>query len=237
MLAAAGLILQHEDEGPAARFADWLVARGLPFEVHRAGEGPLPDPREFSFVATLGSERSAAETDGWVPEEIAMLRQAIAAEVPVLGMCFGGQALSVALGGGVEVMDVPEVGWVELEILDAAIPQGRWLQYHHDRIELPPGARELARSPAGPAAFECGRHLGLQFHPEADGEIADVWARADPRLHEAGVTVQELAEQSAEFSAPALDQAYRLFDRWHETVLDGRLRSQGQVRGARSARR
>jgi GMP synthase-like glutamine amidotransferase len=226
MLTKTGLILQHEDEGPAARFGDWLVARGLPFEVHRAGARPLPDPRGFSFVATLGSARSAADTDGWVPEEIAMLRQAIAAEVPVLGMCFGGQALSVALGGAVEVMDVPEVGWVELEILDPAIPGGRWLQYHHDRIKLPPGARELARSPAGPAAFESGQHLGLQFHPEADGTIVDVWARADPRLHDAGVTVQELAEQSAEFSAPARDQAYRLFDRWHETVLNARRSSQ-----------
>jgi GMP synthase-like glutamine amidotransferase len=226
MQTQAGLILQHEDEGPAARFGDWLVARGLPFEVHRAGQRPLPDPRGFSFVATLGSERSAADTDGWVPEEIAMLRQAIAAEVPVLGMCFGGQALSVALGGGVEVMDVPEVGWFELEIRDAAIPRGRWLQYHHDRIELPPGARELARSPAGPAAFQSGQHLGLQFHPEADGDIVDVWARADPRLHDAGVTVQELAEQSAQFSAPARDQAYRLFDRWHETIMDARRSSQ-----------
>jgi GMP synthase-like glutamine amidotransferase len=222
MLTKAGLILQHEDAGPAARFGDWLVARGLPFEVHRGGERPLPDPRGFSFVASLGSERSAADTDGWVPQEIAMLRQAIAAEVPVLGMCFGGQALAVALGGGVEVMDVPEVGWLELEILDPRIPGGRWLQYHHDRIELPPGARELARSPAGPAAFESGQHLGLQFHPEADGEIVDVWARADPRLGDAGVTVQQLAQQSAEFSAPARDQAYRLFDRWHETVLDAR---------------
>lgn len=222
MLPKTGLILQHEDEGPAARFGDWLVARGLPFEVHRAGERPLPDPRGFSFVATLGSVRSAADTDGWVPEEIAMLRQAIAAEVPVLGMCFGGQALSVALGGAVEVMDVPEVGWVELEILDPAIPGGRWLQYHHDRITLPPGARELARSPAGPAAFTSGQHLGLQFHPEADGAIVDVWARADPRLHDAGVTVHELAEQNAKFSAPARDQAYRLFDRWYETVLDAR---------------
>lgn len=219
MFSKPGLILQHGDDGPPARFGDWLVARRLAFEVHETDNGPLPDPRGFSFVASLGSERSASETHGWVPAEIAMLREAVAADVPVFGMCFGGQALSVALGGGVEVMEVPEIGWMEVEVRDPAIPTGPWLQYHRDRIELPPGARELARSPAGPAAFRSGRHLGLQFHPEADGEIVDLWARTDSQLHHAGVTVEELAEQSAEHSAPALELAYRLFDHWLETVL------------------
>jgi GMP synthase-like glutamine amidotransferase len=217
MLSKAGLILQHGSDGPPARFGDWLGARGLAYEVHHAGE-PLPDPRGFSFIASLGSERSAADTDGWVPAEIAFLREALAAEVPVLGMCFGGQALSVALGGGVQVMEAPEIGWIELEILDAVIPAGRWLQYHRDRIELPSGAVELARSPVGPAAFRHGHNLGLQFHPEADAEILDLWARTDSKLHHAGVTVDELAEQSSLFSEAALELAYRLFDRWFETT-------------------
>lgn len=218
MLSKPGLILQHDVDGPPARFEAWLRARGLPFEVHPVWERPPPDPRDYAFVASLGSERSAADADGWVPMEIAMLRDAIAAEVPVLGMCFGGQALSVALGGGIEVMDVPEIGWISLQIVDPAIPAGPWLQYHHDRIELPPGARELAHSPAGLAAFRHGRHLGLQFHPEADAELLDLWARMDPRLSEGGVTVQELAEQSAEFADGALEQANRLFDSWLETL-------------------
>ncbi len=220
MLSKPGLVLQHDNDGPPARFGDWLRARGVLFEVHPVWERPPPDPRNFSFVASLGSASSAAEADGWVPTEIAVLREAIAADVPVLGMCFGGQALSVALGGGVEVMDRPEIGWIALESIDPAIPDGPFLQYHHDRIELPSGAHELARSPAGPAAFRQGRHLGLQFHPEADAELLDVWAGMDPRLHESGVTVQELAEQSAEFSAPALDQAHRLFDRWLKSVVE-----------------
>src|SRR5438477_12203704 len=115
MLSKPGLILMHGKDGPPARFGEWLQARELPFEVHPIWEQPPPDPRDFSFVATLGSESSAADTNGWVPTEIAMLREAVAAEVPVFGMCFGGQALSVALGGGVEVMDMAEIGWVRLQ--------------------------------------------------------------------------------------------------------------------------
>jgi GMP synthase-like glutamine amidotransferase len=221
MLSKPGVILEHGPDGPPRRLGDWLRARELPFEVHPIWEQPPPDPTRFSFVATLGSERSAADTDGWVPGEIAMLRAAIAADVPVLGLCFGGQALSVALGGRVEQLERPEVGWIALEILDPLIPSGRWLQYHYDRIVPPAGARELARSPVGTAAFTQGRHLGLQFHAEADAELVHQWASSDPKLHTSQTTVEELDQQGAEASGPALEQAYALFDRWFEALVLG----------------
>jgi GMP synthase-like glutamine amidotransferase len=221
MLSTPGVILQHGPDGPPRRLGNLLRERGVPFEVHPMWDQPPPDPGKFSFVATLGSVHSASDTDEWVPSEIAMLRAAIDADVPVLGLCFGGQAVSVALGGGVEKLVTPEVGWIELDVLDPFIPRGRWLQYHYDRIVLPPGVRELARSPVGPAAFCKGRSLGLQFHAEADADLVHQWASNDPKLHTAGVTVQEVDEQGAEASEPALEQAYELFDRWLATfVLD-----------------
>jgi GMP synthase-like glutamine amidotransferase len=227
MLSKPGLILQHGDDGPPARFGEWLRARGLPFVVHEAWREPPPDPRDFSFVASLGSEHSAGETDGWVADEIGSLREAVEADVPVLGLCFGGQALSVALGGGIEVLRTPEIGWVFVESFDPAVPGGYWLQYHFDLMHLPPGAQELARSPAGLAAFRRGRHLGLQFHPEAGADLVDLWARTDPKLPSTGITVEELAAQSEAHAEAARDQAFALFDRWlemsltePETVLD-----------------
>jgi GMP synthase-like glutamine amidotransferase len=224
MLSKPGLILQHGADGPPARFGDWLRERDLPFVVHPADEQPPPDPRDFSFVASLGSEHSAGETEGWVVEEIAALRGAIDADVPVLGLCFGGQALSVALGGGIEVLPTPEIGWIPIGSFDPAIPGGPWLQYHFDLMRLPPGAQELARSPAGLAAFRHGRHLGLQFHPEVDPGLVDVWARTDPKLPATGITVEELAAQSAAYAGPAREQAFRLFDGWLEaSLLDERL--------------
>ncbi|HWE07884.1 MAG TPA: type 1 glutamine amidotransferase [Solirubrobacteraceae bacterium] len=224
MLSKPGLILQHGDDGPPARFGAWLRDRGLPFVVHPAAEQPPPDPRDFSFVASLGSERSAGETEGWVATEIASLREAVQADVPVLGLCFGGQALSVALGGGIEALARPEIGWIRVESLDPAIPAGPWLQYHYDLMQLPPGAQDLAHSPAGLAAFRHGRHLGLQFHPEVDAELVDLWARTDPKLASTGVTVDALASQSEAYAGAAREQAFRLFDRWLEaSLLDQRL--------------
>lgn len=221
MLSKAGLILMHGDDGPPTRFGDWLRDRGLPFLVHRAWQDPLPDPREYAFVASLGSEHSVTERDGWVPDEVALLAEAVDADVPVLGLCFGGQALSAALGGGVDVLDAPEIGWIPVESGDPLVPAGHWLQYHFDLMRLPPGASELARSPAGLAAFRHGRHLGVQFHPEADGPLLDLWARADPKLASLGITPEDLAAQSAAYADPALEQAYRLFDAWAAVALDG----------------
>jgi GMP synthase-like glutamine amidotransferase len=214
-----GLILQHGLDGPPARFAEWLSDRGISFVVHQADERPAPDPADYAFVASLGSECSAATTDGWVPDEIETLRHAVAADVPVLGLCFGGQALSLALGGGTEVLGTPEIGWLAVRSEDDEIPTGPWLQYHYELMQVPPGARELARSPAGVAAFRHGRHLALQFHPEADGAMLAGWARSDPKLKATQITPEQLDAQSALHSEAARSRAFVLFDRWAQASL------------------
>jgi len=43
---------------------------------------------------------------------------------------------------------------------------GPWLVWHHDGMFPPPGS-EIARSAAGNQAYVVGRHVGVQFHPEA----------------------------------------------------------------------
>ncbi len=219
MLSKPGLILQHSPAGPPGRLGEWLRDRDLTFRMHRIWERPPPDPRDHAFVVSLGSERSAADPVAWVPQEIAALRVAIDADVPVLGLCFGGQALSLALGGGIEVLPAPEIGWIPVLSDDDGIPAGPWLQYHFDQMQVPAGAEELARSPAGPAAFRHGRHLALQFHPEVDAALVAEWARSDPKLPGTGITPERLAAQTAVHAEAARAHAYRLFDRWRETSL------------------
>ena len=222
MTSKPGLILQHGPDGPPARLAEWLRERGLAFVAHPVWEEPIPDPDEFSFVVSLGSIHSAAAHEPpWIPREIEVLRAAIENDTPVLGLCFGGQALSVALGGGTDPLDRPEVGWIAVETVDESVPSGPWLLYHSEQLRIPPGARELARSPAGPAVFTIGPHMGTQFHPEADAALVDLWARKDRELQRIGLTADDLARQSAAHSQPAREQAFRLFDTWLEGAADG----------------
>jgi GMP synthase-like glutamine amidotransferase len=100
--------------------------------------------------------------------------------VPVLGLCFGGQALAAALGGEVETAPAPELGWTEIETDEPElVPPGPWLEWHYERFSVPPGATEIARTDAASQAFRHGRHLGVQFHPESTVEIVERWAESD----------------------------------------------------------
>ncbi|HET7012023.1 MAG TPA: glutamine-hydrolyzing GMP synthase [Anaerolineales bacterium] len=95
-------------------------------------------------------------------------------EAPILGICYGMQALTHALGGRVAASTAREYGPAEVEVLstDVLLPAGRhqvWMS-HGDRIEaMPPGFEALARSGNSPIAAMVDRkrkRYGLQFHPE-----------------------------------------------------------------------
>ena len=92
--------------------------------------------------------------------------------VPVLGICYGLQAVAHALGGTVEGGEGREYGRAELlaDALPGAPARSTAWMSHGDKVtRLPPGFRVLARSESCPfAAVEglSGRFLGLQFHPE-----------------------------------------------------------------------
>ena len=207
-----GLILSHGDLGPAALLAEWLDERGRPYAVHDISSGAVPALGDAPFVASLGSEESANDASlAWVAGELELLREAVAAEVPVLGLCFGGQALSLALGGQVSRAASPQVGWFELS---GEVAPGPWFHWHYEQLEVPPGAHELARSPVGPAAFRKGPHVGVQFHPEVTPEVVAGWARSTEELAKLGIDPAALVEETRERAAQARPHAFELFDTW-----------------------
>ena len=214
-----GLILQHEETAPADLFGEWADERGIAYEVLRIREEGLPsDPSKLGWICALGSDATPDEPDppAWVDEELACLRGALAADVPILGLCFGGQALAAAAGARVRAADPPEVGWFGIETTDRErVPAGPWLHFHYAQLELPLGATELARSPAGVAAFGLGRSLGLQFHPEVRPEIATGWAIAErERIEALGIRVEDVAAGGERHGAAARAAAKCLFDAW-----------------------
>jgi GMP synthase-like glutamine amidotransferase len=213
-----GIIIQHDPTGGAGLLAEWLDREGVPYEVVRLWEGQqLPETNGWSFITSLGSVSSVRDTEpAWVPAEIEFLRRAIATDVPVLGLCFGGQALSAALGGGVDHMDRPEIGWFPADSEVDWLPSGPWVQYHKEVLRIPASARRLAAVSARPAAFSVGPHLGLQFHAEATPAMVDQWAALDPDLKAAGITRDQLASQGARCEAPAREAAFELFEGWWE---------------------
>jgi len=211
------LVLEHERDAPAGLLGDWARERGHNLRVLDVPSiRSWPDAGAADAIVSLGSERSVhASAEPWIEDELALLRDAHARNQPVLGICFGAQALAAALGGEVARADRL---WVEWSTLDSAeqslIPRGPWLRWHEDVFSVPPGARTLASADGVPQAFATGSSVGVQFHPEADEAIMRGWVAASRQRLRARAReldgVQRLLEREPH---AARERALDLFDR------------------------
>jgi GMP synthase (glutamine-hydrolysing) len=99
--------------------------------------------------------------------------------LPVLGICYGQQAMCAQLGGEVSLGDHQEFGHATVEVSDdCTLFHGAWeaggreqvWMSHGDHVtKLPPGFRAVASSPGAPFAAiadDSRRYYGVQFHPE-----------------------------------------------------------------------
>lgn len=251
---ATVLAIQNDATDPPLMVGAWLEARGIEVRVIRADLGeavPETVPRQVHGLLPLGGWMSATQDDvaPWLPAERALIRDAVAREVPVLGLCLGGQLLAEALGGRVDAAEEVEVGVISLRRTsqamsdpvfsrvparsDGTVPAGAW---HQDRIHaLPEGAVLLANSAACEVqAFRVGECAwGLQFHPEIDPPTMRSWGidgaegMPDSTLGRSG---RDLDEVTAEITAamPDLVQTWRpMTDAWADLVLARRERSVG----------
>ena len=213
------LVIEHELDAPAGLLGPWAEARGLTLSVIHLGGGDrlparLPD---CTGVVVLGSEQTAFDDAvPWLAGELALVGQALADGVPLLGICFGGQVLARALGARVYRLPEAEIGWVRLASQHPGLAAGPWLEWHQDGFDLPPGARELATGGASVQAYAIGPHLGLQFHPEATEPITQAWLRAtQPPLSPArSAALRQGWQDSGDRTAA---EAAALFSAW----LDG----------------
>jgi GMP synthase (glutamine-hydrolysing) len=148
----------------------------------------LPDVGDIDGVISLGGPMSANDLaeHAWLGEEIKLLRRVFDANLPIAGICLGGQLLACALGGRVERNGRLELGWFPISltesgkedpVLKAAGLFPLVYQWHEDTFHLPPGAELLASSEACPRqAYRMNEQTyGFQFHPETDHQLLGEW--------------------------------------------------------------
>lgn len=195
-------VLHHLAERSCGHAGAGLAEAGIELDERDLRTGAaLPALDEVDGLLSLGGEQSVL--GGELDAEAALLRQAVAREVPVLGVCLGAQLLAHALGGEVRRNERRMVDWPQIEALPAAagdplfgsLPAGAVaLHWNEDGFEPPPGAVELVRRVgSGVAAFRFGPCAwGVQFHPEVNQAILDGWYRDWPdACGQAGVRVED----------------------------------------------
>jgi len=220
----------HRNEGPGYLGA-YLDARGVPqtlVGIDQSEKVP-DDPRAFSGLVFMGGPMSVNDDLPWIAPALALIRAAVAKEVPVLGHCLGGQLIAKALGGTVSRNAVKEIGWGRISVDPADVAE-RWFggvrefdgfHWHGETFTIPAGATRIASSAhCANQGFALGPHLALQCHVEMTAELIRSWAAGGEReIHEsrASPAVQTAAEMTAGLDGrlPGLHAvADRLYDRW-----------------------
>jgi GMP synthase-like glutamine amidotransferase len=186
-------IFRHfHSEGPGY-FATFLERHGIPWQLVKidAGDAVPPNVNAYSGLAFMGGPMSVNDDLPWIPPVLQLIRDAVAADVPVLGHCLGGQLMSKALGGTVSRNPVKEIGWGEVtpETSDVA---RRWFghaggafmsfHWHGETFTIPPGAQKLLSSAyCANQAFALGPSLGMQCHIEMTPEMIASWCESGAR--------------------------------------------------------
>jgi GMP synthase (glutamine-hydrolysing) len=224
------LVVQNGPDGGPGRFGEWLTEAGLFLDVvhgYDTSRPPVPERLSHQAVVVLGGGYlpDADDRAPWLAPTRALAAQALKDEVPVFGICLGGQLLAQVAGGTVRgEHGAPEIGSTALALrpeaaadrLFGGLPeQVTAIENHVDAITaLPPGAAWLMQSEQCPyQAFRVQeRAWGVQFHPEAEAARIRGW---DPgRLRRLGFDpseVQSRADRDEGAAVPVWREVARRF--------------------------
>jgi GMP synthase-like glutamine amidotransferase len=226
-------IFRHSPtEGPGY-FATYLDSQDVPWRLLALDEGEaVPStPEGFSGLVFMGGPMSVNDDLPWIAPVLELIRNATAADVPVLGHCLGGQLMAKALGGTVRLNPVKEIGWGEIEVADN-IQAREWFgpdvkrfesfHWHGETFTIPPGAvRIMGNRVCENQGFVIGNNLGMQCHVEMTQDLIRTWcvSGADEIASANSPAVQTPAQiqhdmQRKVSSLRAI--ATRLYDRWSE---------------------
>ncbi|OGS80566.1 MAG: glutamine amidotransferase [Gallionellales bacterium GWA2_59_43] len=217
-------------EGPGY-LAEFLDARRIPWQLIAidAGDSVPQSVEACSGLVFMGGPMSVNDDLPWITQVEALIRDAVARDIPVLGHCLGGQLMSKALGGKVSRNPVKEIGWGEVAVADNDVARA-WFgetkhfnafHWHGETFTLPQGATHLLSSAhCSNQAWATGKHLALQCHVEMTADMIVSWCDvgADEVLSaSASPAVQPVAEmrRRAADELPQLHEAAgRLYARW-----------------------
>jgi GMP synthase-like glutamine amidotransferase len=185
------LSIVHEptSTGGGGLFEEVVTQRGDALERWVTVDGgAAPDAAgSYDAIMVFGGAMHP-DQDGehpWLAGEGDFIREAIAREVPLFGVCLGGQLIAKAVGARVGPAPRAEVGWRAVHVNEAGradpvlgvLPERiDAFQWHYYGFELPDGATLLADNDATRQGYRLGESTwGVQFHPEVTRHMLEHW--------------------------------------------------------------
>lgn len=180
------VVFRHACCEGAGYLGTFLARHAIPWCEVRIDKGEtVPASVDgYSGIVLMGGPMSVNDDLPWIPPLLALIREAVDKDVPLLGHCLGGQLISKALGGVVSKNPVKEIGWGEVQVVDH--PDARdWFgelqgfnsfHWHGETFTVPEGATHVLSSPyCANQAYVMGKHIGLQCHIEMTPDMVKMW--------------------------------------------------------------
>lgn len=224
------LVCQHP-----GYLGDYLQSHAIPWEmVCIDDDHPIPlKTQDVSALVFMGAGVSVNDQLPWMEGELQLIRMAIDQDLPVMGICFGAQLMSRALGGEITRGKGMEIGWHPVQTLAEHDHDG-WLEgvpgqftafhWHADTYTLPPHSQHLLRSNCfDQQGFVMGDHIGMQFHLEMTREMVENWIER----YGSDLLLDSDCSQSAQVILNSIDQQIEalhrisdlIYGRWVERVI------------------
>ncbi len=225
------LVFQHVPAEPLGTLDPMLRHRGHRIRYvnfHRHPDAQ-PDVSRYDALIVLGGPQmpDQGHIHPHLNVEMRCIEQALARDLPVLGICLGAQLLAYTLGAGVRPMNRWELGWYELEpthqsaadpLFCALTKPQPVFQWHGYTFDIPRNAVHLARSESCEnQAFRYGHHAyALQFHLELDERLINRWLdhpdyRADIAVQDCGQDADQIRERTHKLIGQSITLSNEIF--------------------------
>ncbi len=225
-------IQNHPVEG-FGLYQTYLEEKNVEYKILHAFDNPeYPEINEINVILIAGTPIPAYEIQkyNFLIKESEFLRKAIQNGIPCFGSCFGGQILSLLLGGRVTRNPVMEIGTYRVRstefgkhdpYLKGFPDQFPVFHWHGDTFSVPPGAELLVKGEdCKNQMFRKNNIIGVQFHLEITGEDTGRWAQEyKDELTEFGKTKDQILNEHKEYEQDLKQLAYQLLSNFLQSVV------------------
>jgi GMP synthase-like glutamine amidotransferase len=223
------IIFRHAaNEGPGY-IESFLLSRKIPYSIVKIDQGDdvATQISSCSGLIFMGGPMSVNDDLQWIPGSLALIREAMAVSLPIMGVCLGGQLIARAMGATISQNPEPEFGWLPVQTITSSA-NNPWLKdipasfdafhWHSETFSLPAGAEHIMTSDACQnQGFVLGNAIAMQCHVEMTADLVRDWAVNNEDLPPPATSVQTRAAMVVDLQdkVRALQLvADKLFDHW-----------------------